>query len=89
MKKKLVILAIALIAVCLTVVAYDRVVPAAAVHAACAQSYQVANPIPSPQEARTAQPVVLVGAGLVSVLLGVLAISPLLVGEPGSSGKEW
>jgi hypothetical protein len=89
MKKKLMILGLALIAVCLAVVAYDRIVPAAAVHAACAQSLQAANPVSSHQEERTAQPVVLVGAGLVSVLLGVLAVSPLLVGEPGSNGKKW
>ncbi len=85
MKKKLAALVFVLLAVFLAILAYDRVVPAATVHAACAQSPQAASVSPSAHTALPlvpAQPVVFIGAGLVSILLGILAISPLLVGDP-------
>jgi len=86
MKKNLSIIVLVILAVCLVGFAIDRFVPASPVSAAseaqpAASSASHAN-IGAVPPAPTAQPVIFVVAGLVCVLFGILAVSPLLTGDP-------
>ena len=86
MKKKLSYLAIVLLTVCLVGFAFDRIVPAGSVHAANETSPVLSSAGTAETEAvpraPSAQPVVLVVTGLVGALFGVIAVSPLVIGDP-------
>jgi len=86
MKKTLSYLTIVVLAIFLVGFAFDRIVPANTAHAASEIQPALSNASPSEKEAvppsHLAQPVVFVVIGLVCVLFGILAISPLLLDEP-------
>lgn len=87
MKKTVRLIAAAVLTLCLVGFALDRVLPTNAVHAASqsAPALASANPVdkqPVPLTKST-QPEALI-VGLVCVLFGIAAISPLLIDRPAT-----
>jgi hypothetical protein len=86
MKKKLSLLFIVIFTLCLVGFALDRLAPASPASAA-SEAHPVPNSAaPAPAEAApsapAAQPVIYVVGGLVCALFGIIAVSPLLMGDP-------
>ncbi len=73
--------------------AFTQIVPAGTVHAADETHPALSSAGPSDKEAvpltHSAQPVVFVVTGLVCVLFGIAAISPLLIDDPAQSSQEF
>ncbi len=94
MKKKWSYLFIILLAIFLVGFALDHITPASPVHAAGVPTPSLRGAGPSETEkesvspAGSAQPVVFVVTGLVFVLFGVIALSPLLIEDPAQVLKE-
>ncbi len=86
MKKNLSILVLVILALCLVGFAASRLAPASPVSAA-SESHLVSSSV-SPAEnvsatpTLAAQPVVYLVTGIVCTLFGVLAIAPLILGDP-------
>ena len=92
MKKKLSFLAIIVLTLCLVGFAVDRIIPASTVHAAGETQVGLssAGPVEKGDAAvtRPAQPIVWVVIGLVCAIIGIIAVSPLVIGEPGRVLRE-
>jgi len=83
-RRKLRLLAIVALTIGLLSFAVDRIVPASLVVSAASETHVALSDAGSPQKeavplTRLAQPVAIVVTGLVCLLFGVLAISPLLL----------
>ncbi len=85
MKKSLTLLVIVVLTICLVGLAVERIVPASMVQAAGESDPALRSAGPAEKEAvpvTRAQPVVFVVIGLVCVVFGIIAVSPLLVDDP-------
>lgn len=86
MKKNLSILASVVLIICLVSFAFDQIVSASTVHAA-SETHSIMRSAGSAEEeaaplSRSPQLVVFVPVGVVFILFGIIAISPLLIGDP-------
>lgn len=92
MKRNLGLLASIVLIICLISLAFDQIVSSSTVHAA-SETRMVYNSSGSFEEeadtsSRSPQPVDFVAAGVVFVLFGVIAVFPLLVGDPAKVSQE-
>ena len=97
MKKKIIknlgLLAIVMLTICLMSYALDRIAPASIVHAAGETQPSISQARPAERAASiplipSTQPVVSIVIGLVCLLFGLIAVSPLLITDPELNSQE-
>ena len=91
--KKLSLLALAVLTLCLLGLAFGQFASAGAVAQAANETQLVlASAGPSEKQTipatRLAQPIAAAATGLVCVLFGIIAVAPLLLGDPAQSLQE-